>query len=1199
MSQKIRKVRSNTESDRKSYIISGNLYEVPTQVEIVEDDHDFIDDDDDVVVEDAKVIVGNDPCTLEDYNKANKLCENMYGVNLLETLTKLLLNNDLDIKEFSIQSLAYKVQALTRGSSGVRYHKTWGMFWAATRNIVRARGIVGFRDHFSVPSSSQLAKYQKQIVEVCGLKSDTVGRPGIQSKTAELWINSKKLQAGSEAPCLSVSMDAKKINVTESGLEDLAGLGSSQTNEEEVQVFEKEMNNLEALIKHGEREGLYTVFDFITSTSQQLINRIIALEELLAKNNKLLEKNPLLSKYIYVLNNQLASGWKIIRDAKEIQSQLISVIAKKRNCGFLCSSNGTVNLGTQKNFLQLSELSDSEEDANFEIIRQSLSDGILGIHWINLITKLTRDPNQYSRRSKTFSHLVNACYLSSETIHGSVGLGKSTPVLDMKNAWARAHSVFNISNIPIPGASIPDITATFCSSVAIMFFGKNCMIHESGIYIKNGICATPDLVVINNNGNIDYTVRFMKSSGNIFQVTEEDVVACMADSYIVGAEKGAIAVLYKDGICVVVHIPPEREVVKRMLTLADTYIKSPKCIIKRSPAMLKEIKGIQEKLLEKIGNLTIFGCFPVVENVSNKNIDEGSMSEIDISGIALKSFMHEVRGYLSKKAKELVALNISDLSGNPSKTPHTILGATYLTSSSLKLVGRQCLDEVCSMLTRNGAKVLNIGVDGESLYLASVLPDGSPGTLQSLIKHVNEKLKAVKKERLVELVSLNLEIELDNEVAANDEDEDDENIEDFESLAVDEDEIADDVLNSVSLLENEVNELNRYTIEDVEEMLITNTVNVGDDSVNRRKQLVKSLSLSHLRFMCLKYLIPKARQVWLSSSIGMDRFQIHFKDGEIMNYIPNTVFQVIDGQYFRTITFDYAHIINLFREHAAKGKLNKMGLTNTSLEHLSQQPGYEYLKRIIATKGNKLVYDSMNQKAAATLFSNKTVEGLEASGDKKGAKCVKVISEGLRALDESGMNVKTRIKRIVALKMYLEQRNEMCKRFKRADHQNMSNELLQMVLTTLDSYIYTSMNLQFFNVRRKGTGTVEQLFGQMMMMVEGCGKLDVRQLQDILKRLTLTNALRLVPSAARGFKFLSQLKQHMKSYTPDDYEDPEEVSDIDYPRFKKVDANIFPSDSLFDKPRKKEKRKTQYLRENQELDDSTMGNVRKYHKKFP
>ena len=139
--------------------------------------------------------------------------------------------------------------------------------------------------------------------------------------------------------------------------------------------------------------------------------------------------------------------------------------------------------------------------------------------------------------------------------------------------------------------------------------------------------------------------------------------------------------------------------------------------------------------------------------------------------------------------------------------------------------------------------------------------------------------------------------------------------------------------------------------------------------------------------------------------------------------------------------------------------------------------------------------------------------------------------------------------------------------------------------------------MEFFNVRRKGTGTVEQLFGQMTMMIEGCGKLDVRQLQDVLKRLTLTSALRLVPYSARGFQFLGQLKQHMTSYQPDDYEDPLEVTDMKYPCIKKIGANIYPADSLFDKSKKLKKKRTQYLRDQSEL-DSDCGNVRKYHKKF-
>ena len=56
------------------------------------------------------------------------------------------------------------------------------------------------------------------------------------------------------------------------------------------------------------------------------------------------------------------------------------------------------------------------------------------------------------------------------------------------------------------------------------------------------------------------------------------------------------------------------------------------------------------------------------------------------------------------------------------------------------------------------------------------------------------------------------------------------------------------------------------------------------------------------------------------------------------------------------------------------------------------------------------------------------------------------------------------------------------------------------------------------------------LFGQLTLMVDGCGKLNVRQLQDVLKRLLLTSSLRLLPNSVRGFPFLTHLKQHMTSY---------------------------------------------------------------------
>ena len=110
----------------------------------------------------------------------------------------------------------------------------------------------------------------------------------------------------------------------------------------------------------------------------------------------------------------------------------------------------------------------------------------------------------------------------------------------------------------------------------------------------------------------------------------------------------------------------------------------------------------------------------------------------------------------------------------------------------------------------------------------------------------------------------------------------------------------------------------------------------------------------------------------------------------------------------------------------------------------------------------------MNQTASSLLFSEKTAQGLDSIGDKTGSECVRVISNGLAVLDESGIATETRMRQIIALKSFLEEKSDFVERLKRPDSENMTNELLQMVLTTLDSYVYNYLNLQFFNVRRKG-----------------------------------------------------------------------------------------------------------------------------------
>ena len=76
------------------------------------------------------------------------------------------------------------------------------------------------------------------------------------------------------------------------------------------------------------------------------------------------------------------------------------------------------------------------------------------------------------------------------------------------------------------------------------------------------------------------------------------------------------------------------------------------------------------------------------------------------------------------------------------------------------------------------------------------------------------------------------------------------------------------------------------------------------------------------------------------------------------------------------MTFDPAHICNLLRESAAKGRLEELGLTEKSLQKLTEGADFAYLRKILSLKGGSLEFDPMNQLSSATLFSLKTESGL-------------------------------------------------------------------------------------------------------------------------------------------------------------------------------------------------------------------------------
>ena len=125
------------------------------------------------------------------------------------------------------------------------------------------------------------------------------------------------------------------------------------------------------------------------------------------------------------------------------------------------------------------------------------------------------------------------------------------------------------------------------------------------------------------------------------------------------------------------------------------------------------------------------------------------------------------------------------------------------------------------------------------------------------------------------------------------------------------------------------------------------------------------------------------------------------------------------------------------------------------------------------------------------------------------------------------------------------------------------------------------------------------------MMCDGGMKLNCSMVGDILSRVALTNALRMIPDSVKGFSFLAHLKTHMKSYTAEK-EDSNSKMSTRYPKLLfNLECSFVPNDSNFDSQDSK-KRKT--LSANKMLKpyfdsrtfegSSADGSVRKYHKKF-
>ena len=640
----MKRFNSDPYNTTQSSVIAGNLDNFSRRLETLTSlsDDEGLDDD---IVDEPNIKSNyriNDSASHDEITKADKILFDIYGVNMISLVSKMIVAGDMLPDEFVIQSLAYKCQFLVRGKTGVRYEKSWGLFWSACRNIIKSRGIVPFLDHFPVPSQSQLVKYKSEAMKMCGLEKASIGRPGLQRSSTELWINAKMKESQGQLLVVSASMDGKKIAVSSSddSTEDMGGIDKYSTKEEVDLEYNDMLKQMKSLIKQNDRKSLFTFYDKLSCFSQEIVSKMHALQLLEEVNSKRLEKNPNLSKYIHVLKSKALVGQDLLEKFCIIQLDVIEMIAEKRKASHLLPQSKTVYLPTQDNYQALKPMEDVEDRTNLYLInKMTNNEHLLEICWPRLMIELG-ETFKFSRESKSFKRLVELCYLTSAQAFIACGLGRTRPVQEMKSIYSQSHAF--PSTLKPPELIDSNVLATFCSIVAPMTFGLNCVVKESGILIKNGISSVPDLLVCNLSNDIEYCVRSHNSRSQIFTIDLDIVAQSVVDSYLCDVRKGALVLRYNEKCLVVMSVPPDNQLAQKILAFCDSYVNAKRCLAKRSRDMISKQEEIKHSLIEIKDRVTIIGSYPMTKE--SEQMEPEQSTKLPISKLPNK-----IQGKASRK----------------------------------------------------------------------------------------------------------------------------------------------------------------------------------------------------------------------------------------------------------------------------------------------------------------------------------------------------------------------------------------------------------------------------------------------------------------------------------------------------------------------------------------------------------------------
>ena len=106
------------EDDAQSYLISGNLNQVPEELFDSEEEEECEDEFEDCMEE----VCDEEAVVLRDVEKAEEVLLKAFGVNCcVKKFVKLLLIDELSSTDLVVQSLVYKIQTLINGPKSVRW----------------------------------------------------------------------------------------------------------------------------------------------------------------------------------------------------------------------------------------------------------------------------------------------------------------------------------------------------------------------------------------------------------------------------------------------------------------------------------------------------------------------------------------------------------------------------------------------------------------------------------------------------------------------------------------------------------------------------------------------------------------------------------------------------------------------------------------------------------------------------------------------------------------------------------------------------------------------------------------------------------------------------------------------------------------------------------------------------------------------